>query len=95
MMIIIFYRGGTDVRLIDYDDKTITLGKAFSGSEGASQVADIEIHVRISKNNQMRVGFKRKLYRSGDDELCVVQAGLLGPYAFYLQSSGLSSGVCL
>ena len=28
------------------------------------------------KTDQLRVGFKRKLYRSGDDELCVVQAFL-------------------
>lgn len=64
-----------DVRLLDNDDKTIALSKALT-SEGASKVSGIEIHIRISKNDQMRVGFKRKLYRSGDDELCVVQAFL-------------------
>lgn len=53
-------------------------GKALTSAGGAAmnKVTGLEIHVRISKNDQMRVGFKRKLYRSGDDELCVVQAFL-------------------
>jgi hypothetical protein len=67
-----------DICLIDEIDKPVVLsGKALTtAGEEASKVTGIEIHVRISKNDQMRVGFKRKLYRSGDDELCVVQAYL-------------------
>lgn len=68
-----------DIRLFDENDKAVVIsGKALTSAGGAAskKVAGLEIHVRISKNDQMRVGFKRKLYRSGDGELCVVQSYL-------------------
>ena len=64
----------SDVVLLDKAGKEIKIEKILKRGGGGNEIVELELYIKKSKTDQEGKGFRRKHGRSGDKDLCVVQA---------------------